>query len=153
MKVSIRKIEKKEEEQVIIECVKVTPQVEDICAYARSRGEVLYGTVRGKDDPSEKQSERFLLTEVLYFEAVDERLFAYTKEQIYEIRGRLYEIEETYRDNYFVRCSKSVVLNLMQLKSISPALNGRFSALMKNGEKLIISRQYAPVLKKIVMGE
>ena len=29
---------------------------------------------------------------------------------------------------------------------------GRFSALMKNGEKLIISRQYAPVLKKIVMG-
>lgn len=76
MKVKIRKIERKEEEQVIIECVKVTPQVEDICAYARSRGEVLYGIVRGKDDPSEKQSERFLLTEVLYFEAVDERIFA-----------------------------------------------------------------------------
>ena len=46
MKVKIRKIERKEEEQVIIECVKVTPQVEDICAYARSRGEVLYGIVR-----------------------------------------------------------------------------------------------------------
>ena len=85
------------------------------------------------------------------FSSADEAI-AYTKEQVYEIRGRLYEIEETYKDNYFVRCSKSVVLNLMQLQSISPALNGRFSALMKNGEKLIISRQYAPVLKKIVMG-
>ena len=33
----------------------------------------------------------------------------------------------------------------MQLDSISPALNGRFYAHMKNGEKLVISRQYAPL--------
>ena len=50
-----------------------------------------------------------------------------------------------------MRCSKSVVLNLMKLDSISPALNGRFFAHMKNGEKLMISRQYAGVLKQIVM--
>lgn len=40
----------------------------------------------------------------------------------------------------------------MQLEGISPALNGRFYAHMKNGEKLVISRQYAPALKEIVMG-
>ena len=54
--------------------------------------------------------------------------------------------------NHFARCSKSVVLNLMLLENISPALNGRFFAHMKNGERLMISRQYAQKMKQIVMG-
>lgn len=40
----------------------------------------------------------------------------------------------------------------MLLDSISPDLNGRFFAHMQNGEKLIISRQYAQRLKQVVMG-
>ena len=96
--------------------------------------------------------ERFRLEDVCYFEAVDEKLFAYTVDEVYELKLRLYEAEEAYRAYHFVRCSKSVVINLMQLDSISPALNGRFLAHIKNGEKLMISRQYAPALKKIVMG-
>ena len=72
---------------------------------------------------------------------------------MYEIRQRLYEAEKAYEDYYFVRCSKSVVLNLMKLDSISPALAGRYTAHMKNGEKLIISRKYAPAVIARVMGE
>ena len=40
----------------------------------------------------------------------------------------------------------------MKLESISPALNGRFTAHMKNGEKIIISRQYVPEIKRTVLG-
>ena len=79
-------------------------------------------------------------------------MFACADKQVYEIKMRLYEAETAYREYHFVRCSKSVVLNLMKLESISPALNGRFFAHMKNGEKLMISRQYAGALKQIVMG-
>lgn len=147
MKVTIKKISKKEEEQVIIECVKVTSQIEEIRSYVSLKGEELSGVT------TEKRLERFSLAEVLYFEAVDEKVFAYTKAKEYELKSRLYELENAYQDIFFVRCSKSVVLNLMQLDSISPALNGRFYAHMKNGEKLVISRQYAPILKSIVMGE
>ena len=95
--------------------------------------------------------ERFCLEDVYYFETIDEKSFAYTKEKVYEIKMRLYEIASTYEAYHFVRCSKSIVLNLMLLNNISPALNGRFYAHMKNGEKLIISRQYAPVLKEIIL--
>lgn len=66
---------------------------------------------------------------------------------------RLYELEQAYAGCHFLRCSKSMVLNLMQMDGISPALNGRFFAHMKNGEKIIISRQYVPRLKQIVMGK
>ncbi|MCI7234323.1 MAG: LytTR family transcriptional regulator DNA-binding domain-containing protein [Oscillospiraceae bacterium] len=39
----------------------------------------------------------------------------------------------------------------MKIESVSPALNGRFTAHMKNGERVIISRQYVPALKKAVL--
>lgn len=146
MKVRIRKILKKEEEQVLIECVEVTPEIEDIQAYISHKGIELSGYAQ------ERHMIRFKLAEVYYFEALDEKVFAYTGEQVCEIKMRLYEVEKLYEKYHFVRCSKSVVLNLMLLESISPALNGRFFAHMKNGERLMMSRQYAPRIKRIVMG-
>lgn len=145
MKAYVKKITDKEAEQVIIECVEVTKEVRDIYTYALTKGTELSGI-------SGDQLKRFRLEDVCYFEAVDEKSFAYTTENVYELKLRLYEIEQAYEPYHFVRCSKSVVLNLMQLDGISPALNGRFLANMKNGEKLMISRQYAQNLKKIVMG-
>lgn len=146
MKVSIRKIPDRTKEQVIIECVEVTQEINDIKAYASLKGTELYGIMNGQ------HMVRFRLEDVYYFEALDEKVFAYTKEQVCEVKMRLYEAEKLYEDYHFVRCSKSVILNLMLLESISPALNGRFFAHMQNGEKLMISRQYAPRLKRIVMG-
>ena len=153
MRVLIRKVPSREQEQVIIECVEVNQQVQDIRAYAQAKGEELIGFVTENTEYEDsRRQERFPLEAVLYFEAVEEHVFAYTAEKEYEIKKRLYEVEEQYREQFFVRCSKSVILNLMQLGSISPALNGRFYAHMKNGEKLVISRQYAPIIRKIVSG-
>ena len=146
MKVLIRRIPKKEEEQVIIECVEVNSDVKDIRNYVLSKGMELSGITQ------DHHMERFSLSGVFYFEALDEKVFAYTRNQVYEIKMRLYEVEQKYADNHFVRCSKSVILNLMLLENISPALNGRFFAHMKNGERLMISRQYAQKMKQIVMG-
>lgn len=146
MRVRIRKILKKEDEQVIIECAEITPEVEDIRAYVMGKGLELCGVT------NEGHTERFRLEQVYYFEALDEKLFAYTVGQVFEVKMRLYEAERAFERFHFVRCSKSVMLNLLLLEGISPALNGRFFAHMKNGERLMISRQYAGKMKKIVMG-
>ena len=145
MKVSIRHIANHVDEQVVIECVEVTRDIEDIRAYALTKGTTLVGTCDGC-------TYQFRLETVYYFEAVDERVFAYTKEKVYELKLRLYELEHAYTERHFLRCSKSFVINLMKLESISPALNGRFMAHMKNGEDIIISRQYVPALKLAVLG-
>lgn len=144
MKVDIRKILQKEKERVVIECVDITPEIENICSYVKSIGTELSGTTQ------EGHLERFHLNDVYYFEALDEKVFAYTQEKVFEIKLRLYEVAAAYEKYHFARCSKSVVLNLMLLDGISPVLNGRFFAHMKNGEKLIISRQYAPILKNMI---
>ena len=146
MQVSIRKIPDKEKEQVIIECVNVTPEVRDIYSYVQNKGTEIYGIIDGE------YQKKFNLQEVYYFEALDEKVFGYTKDSVFELKMRLYEVEKEFEKRHFVRCSKSVVLNLMLLDGISPALNGRFFAHMKNGEKLMISRQYASHVRKVVMG-
>ena len=146
MQVHIKKILNKEKERVIIECVEITPEIKDIFSYVQNKGVELSGMVEGQ------YRKKFRLEDIYYFEAIDEKVFAYTKSEVYEIRMRLYEVEKSFENRHFIRCSKSVVLNLMLLDSISPALNGRFFAHMKNGEKLIISRQYASQMKQVIMG-
>lgn len=145
MKVRIKQISDKADECLIIECVEVTPDIESIRSYALTKGTTLTGNM-------DERTYQFNLSDVFYFEAVDERVFAYTKGRSYELKIRLYELENAYADKHFIRCSKSFVINLIKLEGISPALNGRFTAHMKNGEKIIISRQYVPDIKRAVMG-
>lgn len=143
MKVSIRKVSTKEAEEVQICCREITPEVRDIYTYVQNKGTELLGLEDGVRCI-------FKLEDVLYFEAVDEKVFAYTKEHVYEMKMRLYEVEEAYASYYFIRCSKSIVINLMLLQGISPALNGRFWAHLQNGEKIVINRSYVPMLRKAI---
>jgi len=86
--------------------------------------------------------------DVYYFEAVEGKVFIYGEREVYETSLRLYEIKSRFEITDFFRASKSVVANLSKISSVKAVFNGRFEATMKNGEKIIISRQYVPVLKK-----
>lgn len=86
--------------------------------------------------------------DIYYFESVDNKVFAYCEKTVYEIRHKLYEIEDMYADTDFLRISKSVIANISRIESVSPMLGARLEARLDNGEKLVISRQYMPGLKK-----
>ena len=72
---------------------------------------------------------------------------------VYETSYRLYELEEILKPKRFQRISKSMLVNLMKIQSIQPALNGRFTILLKSGEKVIISRNYVKAFKSALKGE
>ena len=52
----------------------------------------------------------------------------------------------------FLRVQKGVLLNLMMIRSIRPALGGRYTALLKNEEEVVISRKYVTDLKNALKG-
>lgn len=85
---------------------------------------------------------------VFYFESVDQRVFVYGKTEVFEIKSRLYELEKELQEKDFIRASKSVILNINKIKSLTPAFSGRLEALLENGERVIISRQYVSVLRE-----
>ncbi len=87
-------------------------------------------------------------TEVYYFESVDGRVFAYGESDVAELKCKLYELERRFAGTDFIRISKSMILNLSKVRRFVPSGNGRYEAILKNGEKAVISRQYVPDLKK-----
>ena len=147
MKVKIRNVLSKKEEQVVIECVEMTPELEDIKNYCLAKGAFL----TGYENVSSQQ--QICIKDILYVEAIDEKVFAYTKEKVFEIKQRLYELETTLAPYKFIRCSKSFLICLLKVESIRPALNGRYLACMENGEEVIISRKYTKHVKKTIMEE
>ena len=90
------------------------------------------------------------LKEILYIESVDGKCFIYTAKQIYESYHKLYELEEQLGEYMFVRISKSGIVNLKNILSIKAYINRRLLITMNNKEQLIVSRQYAGGIKKLL---
>lgn len=145
MDIKILKININQPEQLEIRCHEVTEQVREIVTFVKSRQGQLTGVME------DKQYE-IPVVDVHYIEAVDNKVFIYSSKQVYETRQKLYELEEILREKYFIRVSKSLLLNLMKVKAIKPTLNGRFLAILQSGEEIIISRKYVPDLKEALKG-
>ncbi len=145
MKLETRKIPENEPETVEIRYHWITDEIQEIVSFVKSRQGQLSAARDGK---------RFEVpvVDLFYAESVDERVFLYTASDSYEIRMKLYELEDLLENKSFLRISKSMIVNLMKISSVRPALNGRFSAVLKNGEEVIISRKYVPALKQILKG-
>ena len=146
MEIKVLKIAKTEPEKMEIRCHEVTEEVKEIISFVKSRQGQLTGIIEGKQ-------YEIPVTDVYYVEAVDNNVFIYGLSKVYETRQKLYELEGILREKYFLRVSKSLVLNLMKVKAIKPALNGRYSAVLQSGEEIIISRKYVLELKKALKGE
>ena len=147
MKVKIENVLTKQEEQVIIACVEMTPEFEDIKNYCLAKGNFLTGYA------NVSSQQQVHIKDILYVEAIGEKVFAYTKEKVFEIKQRLYALEAKLAPYKFIRCSKSFLICLLKIESIRPALNGRYLACMENGEEVIISRKYAKYVNKMIMEE
>ena len=70
------------------------------------------------------------------------------EKEVFVTKRKLDELENQLDHTDFFRASKSTIINLSKMESVCPDFNGRFEACMKNGERLIISRQYVPLLKE-----
>ena len=140
-KITIKQTGKDDEEEIIIKCHEINDEVLSIVNRLKKNETILLGS---------KNNEVFRLSlkDVFYIESVDNKTFICLQKNVYESKLKLYEIEEQIQNTKFFRCSKSMILNIAKIRSVSPAINGRFEAKLINGETVIISRQYVPQLKK-----
>ena len=88
--------------------------------------------------------------EVLYFESVDDTVFAYTKDSVYETKSKLYQLEDELPASVFFRANKAVIVNLDKIDSLAPVFGGRFEAVLENGYKVVVSRNYLNTLKELL---
>ncbi|WP_180375435.1 LytTR family DNA-binding domain-containing protein [Clostridium thermarum] len=132
-----------EETEVIIKCSKIDEEIKKLVSILKAPEEKIMGVLNGVTHLIDPQ-------DIFYFESVDKKTFIYTETQVLETHLRLYELEEKLGKQDFFRASKSTIINISRIKKLSPRFNGRLDVLLENDEKLVVSRQYVPVLKEIL---
>lgn len=141
MKITVRQDESAAEVEIIVACPRITNEIAEILAQISLIGNTVTGIKNG-------ETCFVPLSEILYFESVDEKIFFYTDNAVYETASRLYQLEEKLADTPFARISKSTIANLRKMRSITSQPHSRLCAMMANGERLIVSRQYMNSIKE-----
>ncbi len=145
MKVVIKENDSENGISVEIRCRQVDRRVEKLKAYV----ERFDDSVRGKSDGA---YTNIRTGEILYIESVDNKVFLYTENKVYETEKKLYELEGILDSKDFFRCGKSLILNINKIKSLRPEITRNILATMTNGEVVVISRRYVGAFKELLMG-
>ncbi len=143
MKIRIELDEQLKEEEVVIRCQSLTEEVQEIQKavsdlISKKQRFVFY---RG-------DTEYYLpLESILFFETEEKVVCAHTVDNVYQVRYRLYELEEIL-PGYFMRVSKSAILNTDQVLSISRNLTASSVVEFWHTHKQVyVSRYYYKPLK------
>ena len=140
MRVRFEQVDSREKEQALIRAVEKTADILNVM-------DLLENGSGGISVTKDRSTYFCKLTQIYYIESVDKRTYVYTKDGCYESRDRLYELEEKL-GTYYVRISKSMIVNLRKIRNVSAEPGGRMVAVLLNEERVIISRSYVKEIKR-----
>lgn len=140
MKLTINENTELTEDEIIINCAYMDERMKNLVNYVRQFTFSLEGELEGK-------FYQVPLDEIYYIDTVDGKTFLYDSEHAYCSRLTLTALEEKLFNTSFVRISKNCLMNVAHLKCVEPYVNHRMRAELKNGEMLMISRNYIESLK------
>ncbi len=140
MRVEIKKVTSYDDELAVINAVTISEEI-------KSAIDILDNNCR--QIPVIRGAETLMcrFDKIYYIESVDKRSYVYTRTDCFETKYRLYELEELLGID-FLRCSKAMIINIRKIKSVKADINGRMTAVLLNGERVIISRGYVKDLKR-----
>lgn len=141
MKITIDIDDKVNETEINIRCRQLTSDIENIIATLRIMNQQMLVM---------KEDVNYLLdvNKISYIEALERKTFVYTQDAVYESKLKLYEMEERLCQSGFFRVSKSCLVHLKYIKSIKNDVERKLRLTLKNGEQIMVSRQYADEIKK-----
>lgn len=146
MKIRIEIDEGIAEDEVIIRCRGLT---EEVTAVQKAVSDVVNASQRF---PFYKGNTEYYLTldEILFFETDENGISAHTKNDMYQTKYKLYELEDIL-PGVFMRVSKSAILNTKHIYSISKNLTASSVVAFQGTHKQVyVSRYYyKPLISKL----
>lgn len=101
-----------------------------------------------------KDNEIFLLKtkDIIYFFSDEKYNYAKTKEGVFKVKERLYELEEKYLRNKFIRISSAYIININKTKSFDVGQIGSIVAKMEDGKNILVSKRKIKEVKEFLNG-
>lgn len=78
------------------------------------------------------------------------RVYAQTDAGIFQLRRRLYELEQQLDSRCFVRISNAEIINLKQVKGFDLSFTGTICVMLANGTATYVSRRYVQRIKQVL---
>lgn len=130
-----------EENEIILRCQTIDEEMLQVLTYLKSQSQKLCAY--------DEKNEMVLLSseQVYYCESVDDKVFLYCDNEVYRTTLNLLQLENLYAMLGFFRISKSIVVNLHKIHKLKSHTSSRIELLMKNQERIIVSRRYAALLR------
>lgn len=144
MKVRIEIAENLVEDEIIIKCKQITKTIQNI------QKTIIDETSSVPKLTFYKQNEEyyFTLEEILFFETNKDLVYAHTAGDAFRIKFRLYELEDIL-PHYFIRVSKSTILNTRRILSIEKNLtSASLVQFYKSHKQVYVSRLYYKSLRQ-----
>ena len=88
--------------------------------------------------------------EIVRIYSENKKVYVRTKEESFEVRDRLYVLEDILREKGFVRISNSEIVNISQIEKLDMSYAGTIKMYMKNGDETFVSRRYVSRIKEVL---
>ena len=143
MKIRIELDNQIKENEVIIRCNELNEEILEIQKaiselIAEKRELIFY---------KENTEYYICINDILFFETEESSIYAHTLNEVYQVKYKLYELEEILPKN-FGRVSKSTILNSNHIYSITRNITSSSLVEFKSTHKKVyVSRSYYKVLK------
>lgn len=145
MKIRIEVEEGLAEDEVVIRCRSLTDEITRIQNAVSAVSKVEQSVALYKSD-----TEYYVpLENLLFFETESNGVNAHTRDNVYQAKYRLYELEEIL-PGYFLRISKSTIINLREVYSLRKSNLSTTSVASFAGshKQVFVSRLYVKRLKE-----
>ena len=139
------RIEICDEEEIIIKCKNIDERIINIQKFLENN--------ENKIELIKNDREYYVdLNDIIFFETDGNLVNAHTKDQIFKTKYKLYELENIL-PNFFLRVSKSSILNLNHIYAINYNITSSSVVEFNNSHKTVyVSRLYYKVLKNRMKG-
>lgn len=144
MKIKIDIDENLKENEIIIKCYDIDDNIKKIKDYIASVESKTF-----KLSFYKKDTEYFLnINNILFFETNENSISAHTDDDVFEIKYKLYELENILPNNFF-RISKSTIINTNHVYSIEKNItSSSIIKFNKSFKQVYASRMYYKKLKE-----
>jgi DNA-binding LytR/AlgR family response regulator len=92
--------------------------------------------------------KRVNASDVFYAESKNKMTEIFCEKESYKANFRLYQLYEKLSDKGFIQVSKYCILNMNKLDKFRPLLNSRMEAILTNGTRIYINRNYLGEIKR-----
>ena len=142
MKIKIEIDEALAEEEIVIRCKSLN---EDVISIQKRITDAVNSRMQLEVSKGEKEYY-LIIDEILFFETDGSGVVVHTATQMYEIKHKLYELEDLLPGN-FIRVSKSSILNSAKVRAIHKNITGASEVeFTGSNKKVFVSRNYFKLL-------